>query len=61
MTEHAKTLADPPALLAIIRAARRIGDKQLERAARKELAERYGIEVVFRKAGQQEEVTPCNR
>ena len=42
-------LAEPPALIAIIRAARRIGDKQLERAARKELAERYGIEVTIRR------------
>jgi hypothetical protein len=33
--------------LAIIRAARRIGDKQLERAARRELAERFGIKVIL--------------
>jgi hypothetical protein len=39
----------PPALLAIIRAARMAGDRDLERAARKELAEKYGIELMFRR------------
>lgn len=41
-------LSDPPALLAIARAAHQIGDRDLERAARKLLRERYGIEVSFR-------------
>jgi hypothetical protein len=41
-------LGAPPALLAIIQAARKIGDRSLERAARQELAERHGIEIVFR-------------
>jgi hypothetical protein len=39
----------PPALLAIIQAARSAGDRDLERAARRELAEHYGIELVFRR------------
>lgn len=39
----------PPALLAILQAARRAGDRDLERAAKKELAEVYGIEVSFRR------------
>jgi hypothetical protein len=38
----------PPALLAIIRAARAAGDRDLERGARRELRERYGIELIFR-------------
>jgi hypothetical protein len=42
-------LGAPSALLAIIQAARRAGDRDLERVARQELSEQYGIEVVFRK------------
>ena len=42
-------LDGPPALLVIIQAARRTGDRYLERAARQELVERFGIEVVFRR------------
>jgi hypothetical protein len=40
-------LEAPPALLAIIQAARAIGDKALERAAKHELADQYGIKVSF--------------
>jgi hypothetical protein len=36
-------------LLAIARAAHLIGDRGLERAARRLLRERYGIEVCFRR------------
>jgi hypothetical protein len=39
----------PPALLAIARAAHLIGDRDLERSAREELSEVYGIDVRFRK------------
>lgn len=39
----------PAALVAITRAARGVGDRDLERAARRELAERYGIELRFRR------------
>jgi hypothetical protein len=39
----------PPALLSIIQAARLAGDRDLEKAARQELADRHGIEVVFRR------------
>jgi hypothetical protein len=37
------------ALVVIARAARMAGDKTLERAARRELIERYGIDLTFRK------------
>ncbi len=45
--------AAPPALLAIMRAARLAGDRTLERAARQELAERFGITVTFRRPHQE--------
>jgi hypothetical protein len=41
--------SDPPALLAIARAARQVGDRDLERAARRLLRERYGIDISFRR------------
>lgn len=37
------------ALVVIARAARISGDKTLERAARRELVEKYGIDLSFRK------------
>jgi hypothetical protein len=37
------------ALVVIARAARISGDKTLERAARRELTERYGIDLTFRR------------
>jgi 8-oxo-dGTP pyrophosphatase MutT (NUDIX family) len=37
------------ALVVIARAARASGDKTLERAARRELVEKYGIDLAFRK------------
>lgn len=43
-------LSDPPALLAIARAARLTGDRGLERAARRLLRERHGIEISFCRA-----------
>jgi hypothetical protein len=46
--------SDPPALLAIARAAHQIGDRELERAARKLLRERHGIEVSFRRTTDRE-------
>jgi hypothetical protein len=50
-------LSDPSALLAIARAARLIGDRELERAARRLLRDRYGIDISFRRgAGQEIEV-----
>jgi hypothetical protein len=53
-TPSPSPLSDPPALLAIVRAAREIGDRDLERAARKLLREHYGIEVSFRQANDPE-------
>jgi hypothetical protein len=47
--ESSDYLRGPPALLAIIRAARAIGDKDLERAAKEQLRQEYGIEVTFRR------------
>jgi hypothetical protein len=52
--QQQQRLGAPPALLAIIQAARRCGDRHLERMARQELAEQYGIDLVFRKACRQE-------
>ncbi len=52
MSEERQTndqLQGAPALLAIIRAARAIGDRDLERAAKGQLREEYGIEVSFRR------------
>ena len=40
---------DPPALLAVLLAAKRSGDRSLERVAKRELAEHYGIEVKIKK------------
>jgi hypothetical protein len=51
--EPAPELTDPPALLAVARAARLSGDRGLERAARRLLRERYGIEVFFRRTAPQ--------
>jgi hypothetical protein len=42
-----QTLEDPPSLLAIANAAHRVGDRDLERAARRLLREQFGIEVSF--------------
>ena len=47
--QQESSLGAPPALLAIVQAARRAGDRGLERAARALLAERHGIEIVFRR------------
>jgi hypothetical protein len=46
--KKSEDLRGAPALLAIIRAARAIGDRDLERAAKRQLLEEYGIEVTFR-------------
>ena len=37
----------PAALVAIIQAARRTGDRETERAAKTELSKRFGIKLVF--------------
>jgi hypothetical protein len=51
--ESVPELTDPPALLAVARAAHLSGDRTLERAARRLLRERYGIEVNFRRTAPQ--------
>ena len=39
----------PAALVAIARAARLAGDRDLERTARQQLSERFGIDLTFRR------------
>jgi hypothetical protein len=48
-TRSENRLGAPPALLAIIQAARIAGDRSLEQAARQQLAEEHGIEISFRR------------
>jgi hypothetical protein len=48
-------LTDPPALLAVARSAHLSGDRSLERAARRRLRERYGIEINFRRPASEAE------
>jgi len=40
-------VCDAPVLLAMVIAARRLRDAELERVTRRELAERHGIRLVF--------------
>jgi len=47
MSATSETTDSPAALVAIARAARLAGDRYLERAARQQLQERYGIRLVF--------------
>lgn len=54
-------LGAPPALLAIIQAARLAGDRSLEAIAREELAERHGIDVVFRRRYRRQEASDASR
>lgn len=49
MDDHHNCAGDAPALLAIVRAARAIGDRELEWSARHDLEDRFGIKLVFRK------------
>jgi hypothetical protein len=49
-------LTDPPSLVAVARAARLAGDRDLERAARRLLREHWGIELTFRRAVSRQEV-----
>lgn len=45
MNDEARYADSPAALVAIARAAKLAGDRDLERAARRELKERFGIEL----------------
>jgi hypothetical protein len=51
----------PAALVAIIRAAKIAGDKELEKAGKQELSERFGIKLTFANDPRltRQEVTPC--
>ena len=42
-----RTIDSPASLVAIIRAARVTGDRELERAAKQELRQRFGMSVSF--------------
>lgn len=56
VTATANTISESPAsLVAILRAAHLTGDRELEAAARSQLKDQFGMDVVFR---QQE---PANR
>lgn len=48
----------PAALVAIAKAARQAGDRDLERAARRQLQERHGIRITF---DRHKEAPPCQR
>jgi hypothetical protein len=51
-------MADPPVLLAILVAARRAGDRLLERVARRELEERHRIKIQMARGP---EIQPCKK
>ena len=55
----ALSLTDPPTLLAIARAARKSGDRALERAARQLLREEHGIEINFLRPSPLRILTPA--
>jgi hypothetical protein len=50
--------ADPPILLAILIAARRTGDRLLEKVARRELEQRHKIKVCI---AREKEAELCNK
>ena len=52
------TYESPSTLVAIIVAARRAGDRELERQARRQLQERFGVKLNFTTADDRQEV--CN-
>lgn len=47
----------PATLVAIARAARLCGDRELERHAKQQLRERFGITIKFERERQREEAT----
>ena len=47
MPKNQSSDRSPAALVAIIRAARMVGDTELERAAKRELSERFRIKLTF--------------
>jgi hypothetical protein len=55
--QEAPDRTDSPAtLVAIIVAARRAGDRELEREARRQLEERCGVRLTFARPSQQEDI-----
>lgn len=61
MTQNQSSDRSPAALVAIIRAARMAGDRDLEKAAKQELSERFGIKLTFGTDPRltRKGVTPC--
>lgn len=49
-TATQNTTDSPSSLVAIVRAARLAGDRELERVARQELRNRFGMDVTFTRA-----------
>ena len=54
MTNEPPICDSPMALVAMLRAARIAGDKELSRTARQMLLERFGMDVVFRRKRNEE-------
>ena len=46
-SSQAHALNSPAELVAVARAARAVGDRELERTARKELQQQFGISIKF--------------
>ena len=61
MPKNQNSDRSPAALVAIIRAARTAGDRDLEKAAKQELSERFGIKLTFANDPRlvRKEVTTC--
>lgn len=51
-TATQNTTDSPASLVAIVRAARLAGDRDLERVARQELRSRFGMDVTFTRASE---------
>lgn len=58
MTKQTDT-SSPAELVAIARAANAIGDKELERAAKRELKTKFGIGITFERRVPAKEAAPC--
>jgi hypothetical protein len=56
-SENDRRSDSPATLVAIIVAARRAGDRELEREARQQLEERFGVRLTFARSPLQEEAS----
>jgi hypothetical protein len=57
--ESADCTGSPATLVAIIVAARRDGDRELERQARRQLEERFGVKLSFARDSRNGEEVSC--